>query len=549
MLFEHNRDLVLIIEDDTNFSHACQRELREKIGKLPSASQLSLDFQTITCHQQFEEVIRHLSAWNGLKSVIYALVDVRIPTVEGVRDANRYKEIENGNSIIKKLRDEKVFFSVISSLPREEIDAKVNSKADIHFIHKDEFSEKVSTLAQDIVARALSAPETSAEGKARVEQVLCPNGSRRQSRILPLAYESSRMTDTVNRINRGEYDDAAAVLLIGEEGVEFEQIGWLLYRKLTERAGGGNQELRYEIFNGSSHERVQDLIMGLKNWKEVSEGKEAFYFIENIHALNEQDATRLTDLMEDTPGLCAGNLRVVLTGEKGKVDVRVLDLFALAGNPDFFIIDIYPLRSRQKDIGPYLDYYLGLRNSDEKMLPFTWGPRAKDVLMALRYPRNFKELAVRLDELFRRCGKSVITVRDVREVISSRDLVGTISHSVVQRILRSAEQFERLEHEEKSPHEDINEELNELKKVCAQLVAGRDQELDSSSREDDRMYQDLQAIVAAITDIKGLRNDPSAVIGLEQKENFWPFERYPFSAGLLRELRRHGYSIGIRPRR
>ncbi|MEM7048361.1 MAG: hypothetical protein AAF604_01825 [Acidobacteriota bacterium] len=538
---------VLIIDDDSEFVIACMRELSLQFRKLENPHLDIPTFLKITNVEQLEKALSHQSAHGEIQSIAYALVDYRLPTTAWSEDTTKEME-ENGKKVLHMLEELQVPVLLMSIADRELVDDQVLHHKDVWFVPKKSFTEEAPDIARRLLANLEGANEVKRR-KARLRVIRCPNGKRCQTRILPLAFESKSMTDIVNAIQRGTFHQAAATLLVGEEGVEFEQVAWLLFESLSKKELGSNRSMRFEILNGRGMPEMEDVINRLEEALDADSHEPLFVFLENTQALSGWAVTRLVHHLENAISLGPGKVRLALMGSRIEIDERIQDLFALAGSPDFFTIEIPPLSRRREDISPYLDYYLEERNRGESTSYLKWGSRTHNVLAQLQFHRNFKDLAIQLEALFRNSRKGVITIPDIRRIIEESDFFSTISQQVVERILRSEEVFARLEEEGELAHEAMREDAEQLKSLCAQMISARKRMSEEMTDEDDRMHQDLKRIYETIATIEGLSSDPSVLSGLEQLDRFWPLERYPFCSSLLKELEKNGYTVGIRPLR
>lgn len=531
------RNWVLLIDDDEGFSHGCIRKLDEEVQRIRNG-EVRLKFEPIVSRSGFDLIFDRLMAQGRLGNIVYALVDLKLPS-EKEAEESTVQQIENGSHVLERLRKEsEIPIYLISSASRELVDTSVLQHAQVRFVEKMYLNDQVESIAWQLL-NARDRPRSSARG-LRVLTVKCPDDVRGKEWELPLAQESKWMSELLNTINRGIYQDAAAVLLLGGPGVEFEQISWQLYHSVTDPS----RPYRFRVVNCRADLNLEKLKRAIGGRAEGGAGELSYWFVKNVQDLDQSGALALAGLLEQADHLGPERDRVTLAGVKDRVDDRILDRFALAGHPDFYIVEIPELEERRPDISAYLHYFTDARNRDSRRNRLQFDERALEVLESIPYPRNFKDLANRLDELFRRCQDDIITVREVQRILQPDQYVDTVWQRVIDQILTS-ERLEARRSRPSEPGESVEPELDEL---CTTLLVARE-ERGQDKYADDQLYQDLQLIKNAIEHGKRFRDDPSAGEDLAQLEEFWPLTRFPVCTGLVKVLQRHDYTIGVVKRR
>lgn len=563
--FDDNRHVILVIDDDPNFRAQCIEDLSSELDRLDERFKDRdpwkevLTFRALDSLESFGDLMAYLKAWKRVDQIVYAIVDLKLPTRSGGEgEDDTPTMIRNGKCVLDALDQAQIPKALVSSADSEIVAEKVLRKKEVPFIAKTHFERACQDLARQIHEAPLDALDL-----AGVREIESPGVKRLRPRKLPLAAKSSQMHNLISRIERGTYKNSAAILLIGEEGVEFEQIGWLLYYEALKAHDPSPDAPRFRPINcvlrnmphmpedhqPNESEPIKPLHWIAKNLP-TSTSQDVlgqFLFVENIHALEEQDARELGELLATQLGAQSETLRIILTGYSRQVDNNIMDLFALAGYPDFFIIDIRPLRERREDISSYLSYYEREWNRNEKAAAIRLSKSARQNLISSIYKRNFKELAIRLDELFRNCsGKcSVLTTRDVRRILDPTGLVSTISQRVIDQILKSQELVMAEDDIGSSEAEERwGEVRKQLSALCHELVLALED--DRGQEEDgDELWKDLQRIRETLLNIESLRDDPSVQAKLRSIFDLWPLERYPLCASIVRELKSRNLDIVV----
>jgi hypothetical protein len=539
--------LVMVVDDDDEFQILCLDKLERFLTELaPEGSKL--DFLLAGSLKKFEALLDMLMAEKREEDLIYALVDLKLPSSERGTEQDDQAMFENGKLVYGRLRQLKVPTLLISGAARREVFDIALAADRAHFLPKEKFynDETAKDVAIQILCAKHRTPSITVDPGC-CESIESPLLARGKKRCLPLAFESPTMAALRTRICSKGAKEAAAVLLLGESGVEFEQLAWLLFREITKTHGGGEgPAYQYCPFNcesvGSPAVLLERNREGLKDPQ--GEQLRRFLFIENLECLGASELAAFCDALAQSPCIRVGGDRMVLTvaNEKKEGAERLLDLFCLAGFDDFILLDVPDLsRRRPEDIAVYAEYYRRQRMEDKQESTLLFDQRALNLIMDLDYRRHFKQLSIFLDELFRTTNGDIITANDVRAVASSR-FVETAVRGVVDHILTSGT-------EESNPG--TRWSGGQLYVICSQLLVHRKSRSSSAFlKEDEDFYHELEQIVEALEHASRLGTEEGTTVIDELQvlgPHFWPWSRYPVSPRLLKQLQRHGLTVGLVP--
>lgn len=520
--------LVLLIDDDANFINSLAISLEEQLAGvkaknlqiLPPA--FSLD--------EFEAQMTLLRAAHRQNDLIFAFVDLNLPKAPD--DSNAAPA--NGKRILRTLREMNVQTVLVTSKSPGEVGPV---EGDPVFVTKPELKggNKLHELVLQIV--------TIAEGHEDVSLAECdvlssPVVERGQTRRLPLAFKSPAMRALRNSRLPKAAVEAAAVLAIGEPGVEFEQLAWLFHREISK----GGISYRFRAFDCETGGSPVPL---LERPEEQGGPARRCFFLRNLHALEAGELATFCQWLAQCPAIGVGGDRLVLTvhnpaDDSGRKRIeRLLDLFCLAGYDDFFLLDVPPLsRERPEDIAVYTEYFLRRWSADKDRAKLDIDDRARSLIKNFEYRRNFKQLSVSLDRLFHARGGGVINSAFVRQMYPDGLVVETAAEEVVKLILKP-EPVESGGEGSWSP--------GQLKETCSQFLL---QQKSSEEDSDDLrgFTRELEQIVSALETARNLdteKDGGSRHLLRTGGTRFWPWSRYPVCPRLLAQLERHQLTVGL----
>lgn len=532
--------LVLVIDDDGNFRKTCMSKLKRILTKLEPEED-SLVFVTAGSLEKFELILRMLEVGSRKGDLVYALVDLKLPATEGRDSPDQEPATRNGRDVCRKLREWNVPILLVSSAGVPEVDP-VLIDGQMPFLPKEDFNDdrKVEEVTVQILYAKRKSPVISLEYCDVIES---PVKERGQTRRLPLAFKAPSMRVLRNRILGKVKGEAAAVLLLGEHGVEFEQLAWLLFREIawTGAEGTGDPRYRYIPFNCESGASPTQFLTEDPAYESPVARQPRFLFIENLHAIDETTLTQFCEALRRSPAVRIDGDRVVLTVHKGEGNgtERLLDLFCM-GFDDFTLLEVPELsRKRPDDIAVYAEYFRIRRLADRQESMILFHERALHLIKAMECKRHFKDLSIFLDVLFRTGESSIITAKTVQSLSSGRLLERAADE--VLAYIRSVDAWdERHSGSQWSP--------GLLEEMCSQLLVYRS-EPDFSTLGEEQFYEELERILLALQQAKRLADEGKAVIDDLQRDGaeFWPWTRFPIGPNLLKHLQRHGLTVGLVP--
>lgn len=522
--------LVLLIDDDDTFVASSDTRLRKKFDELAPARR-DLQILTADTTQRFDAIVAILREDDRLKDLIYAFVDLNLPETRSAA-----ARPENGMRVVAQLRNLIVPTVVFSDMSPEKL-KRIFDDNPPRFITKEEWNTdaRLRPLCLEVLSRLDERPA----GTAQDCEVLCsPVAERQRTRRLPFAFGSPAMRSLRNRIPKVAAE-AAAVLAVGDPGVEFEQLAWLLYKEIT-KAGGCSYH--YHSFNASTGGPPTPLLQNINGGDERSCH---FLFVRNLHALDAAELERFCDELAQSASIRVAGNRAFLTVHRDRVYGahkqagidHLLDLFCLAGFEDFVLLDVPALaRSRPDDVKAYAKHFLDEWRADAKRPVLTFDEPALDLISKLEYERHFKDLAIFLDRLFHDQEGGVINSAAVRRMRPEQLVVDTAADSIIKLILQTGPD---------EPSVDGSWSSGPLFDRCNHLAVeykGNEGDADLSA-----FIRDLEQIVSALEQAKRLDTDAKGASKalLQAGANLWPWSRYPICPRLMAQLERHRLTVGV----
>jgi hypothetical protein len=527
--------IVLVVDDDLNFRDPFITRLSDLLTELmPKGSHLEV--LPAGAVEAYDAYISMLRDSGREKDLIYALLDLQIPVRRG-----EIPTTENGIVVLNKLRDLKVPTVVISNLPLAKRDFGPNQPV---FISKNDLEDerKLKAQAVQIIDAIKDQPTVNLED---CKVLVSPIQERQRTRRLPLAVKSPAMLALHNRMPKAARE-AAAVLAVGDPGVEFEQLAWLFFKEISSTGAGKYQYYPFDCESSGSP------ITLLQEARDGGEQHPRYLFIRNLHVLEACDLAEICDALAQSPAIRVGGDRAFLTVHRDKIigtgarngTERLLDLFCLAGFDDFILLEVPPLSAtstasgRPEDIRIYAEYYRLQRMEDKQESLIRFDERALNLITDFEYRRHFKDLSVFLDRLFRTKGGGVINSVFVRSMQPGDLVVDTASREVSKLILNTKA-------EEPSPGDSWSP--GPLQEMCLQFLLLQ-RSGDEGSEELTIFSKDLEQIVGALESARNLDTDKDGSKRLQKTgTDLWPWNHYPICPRLLAQLRRHNLTVGLVP--
>ena len=543
--------LVFLVENNERFAIKCRGRILFFLEQWLKGSQQENEggasgqalpaFLFVSTKEKFDAYMNLLSAAEREGDLIYALIDLGLP----LDHTNTAEQEAAGREIYEVLRGKGIPTQILSGKNKEDV-LRLLRQTEANYVSKRRFEERRETQREvaNQIWGALKRISPKENGEKTLVTVSSPEAERGKRRTLPLAFESPSMLKLRRILESQVRRDAAAVLLVGPEGVEFEQLTWFFYELLRKRG-----ELEYCCVSLGTGEDLGRLAADLRK---SEDGRARFYSIVDVERLSEANLRYLAELLRSGRNLGPGGGRAMLVfGEdiegvdRRKRDV-LLDLFCLAGQEDFTLLEVPPLaRRRVEDIELYIEYFRQQREEEVGAPVVDFDQQAFNLVKHLEYRRHFKDLAIFLDRLFRTAPGDMITVRSVMSIWPN---------------LTRAQEWEVLDHIlSTDPNEAGDQES--LHDLCEELLVDRPDGLEELRGkgefpgEESEFFEDLERIVKALETTERLETEKTGVLAeddtvveelLEQGATFWPWERYPICPRLLKELRNQGgVTVGL----
>src|SRR5947199_4285398 len=228
---ERGTKRVLVIDDDEEFRTLCISRIKRLLAELEPKKN---DIEVVPADslEKFEALLATLKADGRERDLIYALVDLKLPTSSrpDAHEEEAKAKAENGQIVLRRLTELNVPTLLMST---ERMVDEVFRAGQPRFWPKTEFDDerKIKEVVVQILCARDKAPII--ELKFCCDYLRSPVQERGQTRQLPLAFQSPSMRALRNRILGKVAGGTAAVLLLGEPGVECEQLSWLLFREVS----------------------------------------------------------------------------------------------------------------------------------------------------------------------------------------------------------------------------------------------------------------------------------------------------------------------------
>ena len=132
--------VVLLVDDNPDFCESCITRLEEEAMQMNP--DVRVTFATLRSRRSFDEMVALLEAEGRLADVVYALVDLKLPTTAEQREEEETDQIQNGCHVLDSLRRMEKPTYLVSSVPREQVNKRVRKRFRVNFVEKKDFSSQ-----------------------------------------------------------------------------------------------------------------------------------------------------------------------------------------------------------------------------------------------------------------------------------------------------------------------------------------------------------------------------------------------------------------------